>query len=92
MLMYREMLNGLNRNVAATASTLLTPQQKPNVQITSAFAATNRETSVTFLSADAARVNGPRETFVDNRGYRILTSAFSSFSERALTRLPWRIS
>lgn len=75
MLMYREMLNGLDRNVAATASTLLTPQQKPNVQITSAFAATNRETSVTFLSADAARVNGPRETFADNRGYRILTSA-----------------
>lgn len=83
--MYREMLNGLDRNAAATASTLLTPQQKPNVQITSAFAATNRETSVTFLSADAARVNGPRETFADNRGCRILTSALSSFSERALT-------
>jgi hypothetical protein len=91
--MYREMLNGLDRNVAATASTLLTPRSKSrNVQITSAFAATNRETSVTFLSADAARVNGPRETFTDNRGYRILTSALSSFSGRALTTLPKRIS
>lgn len=76
MLMYREMLNGLDRNVTAPASTLLTPLQKPNVQITSALAATNRETSVSFffLSVDAARVNGPRETFNDNRGYRILTS------------------
>lgn len=86
------MLNGLNRNVTAPASTLLTPLQKPNVQITSALAATNRETSVTFLSVDAAHVNGPRETFTDNRGYRILTSFHRFHRTRTLTILPKHIS